>query len=374
MIFPISHERMEARRWPVVTIALIVINVLVHVVTSLGGEAREDHLTEAVQQALVYRAAHPDVDPCPALRPFATHRPTESPEDFTAGDETPAEAREEFDVLCKDVQASLDAIPRYRFGDSPGSGKILTLVSYAFFHAGWLHLIGNMWFLFLAGLALEDRWGRLPFLGFYLAAAVVAALSNRWFAVSGGYVVGASGAVAGVMGAFLLLFAKVRVRFVYFLFTKPALFWAPAYVMLPLWLAVEAIEALIGIPGDTTAHGVHLGGFVFGALAAGLLRWAGADRKLDDAVERAAVLGDDPRIDAARVLVQRKQTQEAMNMMEGLAKEKPESVHVWEALREVALARGDNAAAERAAARVAELRRAREAREKKENPYDAPAG
>src|SRR5437899_2394483 len=123
MIFPISHERMDARRWPVVTIALIVINLLLHTVTSLGGEAREDRLADTVQQALAYRGAHPEVDDCPALRPFAAHR-IEAPD--LADEETSADPREEFNALCKNVQASLDAIPRYRFGDRAGSGKVLT--------------------------------------------------------------------------------------------------------------------------------------------------------------------------------------------------------------------------------------------------------
>jgi hypothetical protein len=78
---------------------------------------------------------------------------------------------------------------------------------------------------------------------------------------------------------------------------------------------------------------VHVGGFVFGVAVAGVFRIFGVDRKLDDAAERAAVLGDDPRIDAARDLIRKNQTEQAVYMLQGLAKEKPDSVHVQEALR-----------------------------------------
>jgi len=248
------------------------------------------------------------------------------------------------------------------FGDIPARGGVLTLVTYAFLHEGWFHLIGNAWFLFLAGAALEDRWGRIAFSAFYLVTGVVAALANRLiFPSSELAIIGASGAVAGAMGAFFVLFATTRVQFV-LLWRKATVFSAPAYAMLLLWLGIEVVYAMLGAMlgagGTAVAHWTHVGGFIFGAIVAAAFRALGLDHKLDDAAERAFFLGDDPRIEAARELLKRNQSAGALAMLEGLAKEKPESFHVWEALRDAAMAHGDEAKAERAAEKAAAIHRA----------------
>jgi membrane associated rhomboid family serine protease len=232
-----------------------------------------------------------------------------------------------------------------RLGYVPERGNVLGLVTYMFAHADVWHVAGNMWFLFLCGLSLEDRWGRLPFAIYYLVAGVVAAgvhhLATSEPAAS---LIGASGAVAGAMGAFLVLFATTKIRFVGFLGFRLASFEAPAYVMLPLWAVVELLYGLaLGSTG--TAHWAHVGGFAFGVLAAGAFRAFGVDRRLDDAVERAAVLGNDPRVDAARALVANGEADQAVALLEGLAKEKPESTHVQEALRQAQRASTSTAAA-----------------------------
>lgn len=226
----------------------------------------------------------------------------------------------------------------------PAQANFLSLLTYMFVHADLWHLVGNMWFLFLCGLSLEDRWGRLPFAIFYLVAGVVAAgVHHLVTADPSAALVGASGAVAGAMGAFLVLFATTKIRFLAFFTLRPITFSAPAYVMLPLWALVEVLYGLVSNALGGTAHSAHLGGFVFGVVVAGLFRVLGLDHRLDDAVERTVVLGDDPRIDAARMLVGRGDAVQAIALLEGLAKEKPESKHVLAALRE-ARASADGAA------------------------------
>jgi hypothetical protein len=201
-------------------------------------------------------------------------------------------------------------------------------------HAGVFHLAGNMWFLFLCGLSLEDRWGRLAFGAYYVVAGVVAAgVHHLATSEPGAALIGASGAIAGAMGAFVVLFATTKIRFVGFYGVRLVSFAAPAYVMLPLWAATEVLYGMIfGTSG--TAHWAHVGGFAFGVTVAGAFRVLGVDRRLDDAAERAAVLGDDPRVDAARALVAKGDADQAVALLEGLAKEKPESTHVQEALRD----------------------------------------
>lgn len=218
------------------------------------------------------------------------------------------------------------------FGYIPEHRNYLGLVTHLFVHGGVWHLVGNMWFLFLAGLALEDRWGRVPFVLFYVGAGVIAGIAHH-LATSDrtAALIGASGAVAGAMGAFLVLFGATKIRFVGFFRFRPTTFVAPAYVMLPLWLGVELLYGMAS-PSSGTAHWAHVGGFAFGALIAGTFRIFGLDRRLDDAVERAAVLGDDPRIDTAKELIAKGDAAQAVVLLEGLAKEKPDSSHVKDAL------------------------------------------
>lgn len=220
------------------------------------------------------------------------------------------------------------------FGYLPERANLHGLVTYMFVHADVWHVAGNMWFLFLCGLSLEDRWGRLPFALYYLVAGVVAAgVHHLATSNPSASLIGASGAVAAAMGAFLVLFATTKIRFVGFLGFRLASFEAPAYVMLPLWAVVELLYGLVA-SSSGTAHWAHVGGFGFGVAVAVAFRVFGLDRRLDDAVERAAVLGDDPRMDAAKALVEKGEAGQAIALLEGLAMEKPESTHVQEALRQ----------------------------------------
>jgi hypothetical protein len=215
-----------------------------------------------------------------------------------------------------------------------------------------------MWFLFICGMTLEDRWGRLVFPLFYLASGAAAALTHGLLHPHDtAPLVGASGAIAGCMGAFAVAFARTRVRFLLLLTLRPRTFSAPAFVVLPVWAAFELAWGWIS-PGDGTAHLAHVGGFAFGVVAALVLHWTGMDRKLDDTVERVAALGGDPRIDEARRLVKNGDAKLALAMLEGLALEKPRSAHVHEAIAEAARALGDDARQQKATARAQAIRAA----------------
>ncbi|XDA96614.1 rhomboid family intramembrane serine protease [Sulfitobacter sp. LCG007] len=141
-----------------------------------------------------------------------------------------------------------------------------TLLSSMFLHGGWLHLAGNMLFLWIFGDNIEDEMGHGPYLAFYLASGVAAALAQ--------YVtepfsqiptVGASGAIAGVMGSYLLLFPKARVDVLIIFVIFFRVFPVPAWIMLALWFALQFVG---GVGADPQAGGVaywaHAGGFVAG--------------------------------------------------------------------------------------------------------------
>ena len=146
--------------------------------------------------------------------------------------------------------------------------QISNVLTSMFLHGSWMHLIGNMWFFWIFGNNVEDSMGRLRFLGFYLICGVLAAFSQ--VATNPGSnipMVGASGAVSGVMGAYLLLFPRVRVfTFVFlgFFFTTVAL---PAWVMLIYWMVLQFLGGLqsIGATGGV-ASWAHVGGFVAGVV------------------------------------------------------------------------------------------------------------
>jgi membrane associated rhomboid family serine protease len=148
------------------------------------------------------------------------------------------------------------------------------LVTSMFLHGSWMHLIGNMWFLWLFGNNVEDSTGRARFLVFYLVCGLAAAFAQILTDPRSGIpMVGASGAISGVMGAYLLLYPHVRVFTlvpVGFFMTNVAL---PAWVMLLYWLGIQVLSGVMDIfsqVGGGVAFWAHIGGFVAGVVLAKL--------------------------------------------------------------------------------------------------------
>ncbi len=142
------------------------------------------------------------------------------------------------------------------------------LLTSIFLHGGIMHLGGNMLFLWIFGDNLEDEMGHLPFLGFYLISGIGAGLVH--YASDPGSIiptVGASGAIAGVMGGYLLLFPKARVDIFLFFIVFFRILPVPAWIMLGVWFAMQLVS---GVRVDAGAGGVaywaHAGGFVIGAV------------------------------------------------------------------------------------------------------------
>lgn len=165
--------------------------------------------------------------------------------------------------------------------------QALTLVTSAFLHAGWVHLIGNMLYLLVFGPLVEWQLGRLRFLALYLAAGVAGALLHAVvFATSGVPLVGASAAIAGVLGAHLVLEPRARITTaipVVIFFELASL---PAWFVITLWFALQLASALASVSGAAAAGAAsvawfaHLGGFALGALMAAVAQGAGARRAL----------------------------------------------------------------------------------------------
>jgi membrane associated rhomboid family serine protease len=254
VVIPI-HDVNPVRRVPVVTYALIVLNVVVFMMqpiarSSVSGDVDE---AQACRQEAFYR--HWGAIPKELLSNDAL--------DETVGGPGPEPE------TCLVVRPDYDKSP------------LLSTVTAMFLHGGWLHLLGNMLFLFVFGNNVEDRLGRLRFLLAYLAWGIVAtyvfALPN---AGSESVVIGASGAIAGVLGAYLVMFPRAKVlSLVPFLLFLPLRL--PAWLVLGFWFVVQALfsgGATIA-EGGGVAYLAHVAGFVAGilwALAFGRRRMAEA--------------------------------------------------------------------------------------------------
>ncbi|HEX5823121.1 MAG TPA: rhomboid family intramembrane serine protease [Candidatus Limnocylindrales bacterium] len=151
------------------------------------------------------------------------------------------------------------------------SGELLAVVTSMFLHGGWLHLIGNMLYLWIFGNNVEDRLGRLPFLLFYLVGGLAAAASQVLIAPDSDIpVVGASGAIAAVLGAYIVLYPRARILSLVFLGFFYQLLEVPALVVLGLWFVLQLIDGLASLGVESSAGGValfeHIGGFVVGVV------------------------------------------------------------------------------------------------------------
>ena len=208
-MFPIGDDNSASRTFPLVTYALIALNILFFFVELSGGEAF------VMQWAFVPR----------------------------------------------------------RFMASPFP-DVPTLFSSMFMHAGWVHLGGNMLYLWIFGDNVEDRFGHIKFLIFYLLCGLAATAAQLFFSLESSVPnLGASGAIAGVLGAYILMFPKGRVRVLQY----SRVMEVPALIAIGLWFALQLFSG-IGSVADTTQTGggvaymAHIGGFVAGLMLGFLFR------------------------------------------------------------------------------------------------------
>jgi len=161
----------------------------------------------------------------------------------------------------------------YDLGGEQLAWSGLTLVSSLFLHGGWLHLVGNMWYLWIFGDNVEDQFGPVPFLLFYLAAGVAASVMHA-FSNLGSRVptLGASGAIAGVLGAYAVMFPRARVYTLVPFFPFFQVIPLPAVLMLGVWFLFQFVAGAMSVgqggAGGGVAWWAHIGGFVFGVIVA----------------------------------------------------------------------------------------------------------
>jgi pentatricopeptide repeat protein len=376
MLIPISHEDQRGRRWPYVTLVTIVLNIGIFILTTGAIERQNAEYAARTREALQYYLKYPYLTPAQPLdrlmdqlmragrqgQMLQAYRESARAESERGAGVDPVikEARQEaLNALCRAMSLAESASPLKKYAYVPVDNNLLGLLTYQFLHGGWLHLLGNMLFLYLAGCNVEDRWGRVLFPLFYLSAGAVAALTQKLAAPQSiSPLIGASGAIAGVMGAFLIKFARTRIKFLLILFFRPRFFSAPAYLMLPLWLGLQLFFGLmtsgLGAEGGV-AFWAHAGGFVYGVLFAVALGLSGLDARIDQSIESEVSIKQAPEIVQAGEMINAGQAAQAVAMLEEFARRQPRSTEAQLELLRAAKALNDEPREQRAYIRLVGL-------------------
>jgi membrane associated rhomboid family serine protease len=166
------------------------------------------------------------------------------------------------------------------------SHDYLPFIEGTFMHGGWWHLILNMWTLFIFGSSLEGRVGRLPFLSFYLLCGLIASLVHAYFNQDSGVpTLGASGAIAGVLGAYATTFPRAKITILILIVIIPLFFKVPALAYALIWFVFQFMQGFVDLVSPSMGGGIawwaHIGGFLAGVILIPLWRF-GPDRTFDE--------------------------------------------------------------------------------------------
>jgi membrane associated rhomboid family serine protease len=263
-------DNVRTARFPIVTVVLIVLNFA----------AFTWELTLPSDQASnpgFQRAAVSERDQAVAEYGAIPYRLTHPGEDCGITGHGGSSTR----IVCQgtDEFERANAAGEVTMLDSPAWW--VTVFTAMFLHAGWLHIVGNMLFLWIFGNNVEDAIGRLRYLLFYLLSGIVATYALALFTPDATeFLIGASGAIAGVLGGYILLHPRARVLTLIYLVLFITLVELPAVIVLGLWFILQALPGIghISIPLLTSggvAYLAHVGGFLFGlAMIKPFVRWA----------------------------------------------------------------------------------------------------
>jgi membrane associated rhomboid family serine protease len=365
MLIPIRHENMEARRWPVVTLTLIAINVVVFLFTMSAIDNESPQLSEIRSHILILAAQHPElkmqsqsqrvVDGFKKNHPDQWKQVQNPYRDIINAYDAKIRMTEDFSKLQDEMNSlntQLAALSKVSIAEQyafvPAQPTAISYLTANFLHGGWMHLIGNMWFLWLAGFVLEDVWGRWLYSVFYLIAGAAALQFHAW--TNPGSVIptlGASGAVAALMGAFLVRFPKMKIEMAWIWWIsivkllrtgnpfRMFQFRASAYWLLPFWLLIEILSGSLLGTSSGVAHWAHVGGFLFGALAALAIQHSGLEQKANTAIEEKLAWNNDPELEQASGMMEHGQFPEALPLLTNYVAVKPNSLDAWNLLRQI---------------------------------------
>ena len=353
ILIPVGVDDHTVDRMPVISIGIAVACALAFLVTwvfpigSDGEKEAREVMRRWVQQpdlvlppTFVERFVGPTYEPILRRRAAAARNPRARP--------VTSEDQAQLDELANRAVAESDASLLRRFSLVPSRGPWQAgWFTSMFLHFGWMHLLGNLLFFYICGPLLEDRWGRLLFLAFYLGCGLLAAMAQYGAEPHfQGMVAGASGAIAGCMGAFSFRHARRRVRMGYLFwlirifrgtFAISAWLWGIAWFVLQL-----ADYALGGSRGGGVAVAAHLGGFVAGGVFALLLAGTGIEKRfVAPAVDRKVGWSQHPEFFVGIEALERGDPAAARRAFQAVLSERPDQLDARIGLARASMELGD---------------------------------
>lgn len=353
ILLPIGHERQTVQRLPWVTFSLIGICVLAYFLTIAFSHADPEAFQQKLAEFFEFYTQHIYLELPPDMEQYLTpqHKQLldtmkEGVDRSTLNADEVDEEQQQLDRMAQEIAAIRNADPLRKWGFVPNDPHFVNMITCLFLHEGFWHLFGNILFLFLAGCAIEDLWGRPLYLGFYLLGGMAATIAHYLkFSESAVPIIGASGAIAAIMGAFLVRLATTRIRFfyVFFFFTiKTGTFEAPAFIMLPLWFVQQMLYAALTDESAGTAFWAHVGGFVFGVVFGVAMNALRIEEKyIAPSIEKKVTLVQNPEFVQAIELSEKGNAPEALVLLQKVVRQDPNNVDAFLEMRHIYEASGD---------------------------------
>jgi membrane associated rhomboid family serine protease len=298
-IVPVGIDNTKLNRVPWVTISVIAICVLVWL---FGSMRAEKNMVRATRKVMSYAFNHPYLDIPEEFTNFLTRHKmismfhlaeqlraemTDDEEDFyPPTQEQFQREQEQFQAMAEELLIKYRRSFYEKWGLIPAEFHVHSLFTAMFVHAGFMHLFGNMIFLFFTAPFLEDRWGRPFFTAFFLAAGILGGILFMITAPAFHMpMVGASGAIAGVLGAFLIKFTRRKFNFLIFgiLYFRAFHFEfsLPAWVVVSLFILGDVLMLALAGSHSPVAHWAHIGGFTTGIGTALILKLTRLEPRLN---------------------------------------------------------------------------------------------
>ena len=368
LVVPIGKEHGEVRRAPWVSYGIIAINVVVFVflwIASMRSDVPARFETKA-REITDYIVQNPHLTVPPELIPFYGRRSLQVLEAARARTTPPVEwvvrrQQQKLNAMAQQLFATARELPLLKPGFVPAQPDPFDALTSMFVHAGLIHLIGNMLFFFATGPFLEDVFGRVLFTVLYILSGAAALAAHMWQNPGSlAPVVGASGAVAGIMGAFLVRLRTSRIQFLGIpIVLLPWIrfrFAVPAFVFLPLWFIGQFFLATtLNEPGGI-ALWAHVGGFTFGAVAALLIGISGIEKRwIHPSIEKQVSWNQTPGLMHAMEAHGQGDLTKARRLTEGIVRSDASNVDAQRYACDLALEAQDWAGFGREAARLLEL-------------------
>ena len=334
--FPVGHKNKKTRRVPWVTLGIFALCSLVFVWTLAEAGRLQPQLETTLHESMQLLQEDPRLEMSDDLgRIVSPAIPLLEMDPESLPGEVDPELQEEMDAVDEEFRALMAQDVRHKMSYGGHNPEIWKSLLSLFSHGGWEHFLMNLWFLWVCGVALEDRLGRWLFLGLYLGTGIAAALVHS--ALSDLPLIGASGAIAGCMGLFAvmmptdklgMLFAGVvpgrfpastekgiTIPFVLMTFMI-RYFEARAVLLIVIWGAMEFLSQYLYADSDGIAHGAHLGGLVTGVVAGAALRMSGKAKKIQESVAQLTYSRHD--LGTAQEMIRDAHYMEAARFLDGL--------------------------------------------------------